>query len=115
MAGYTLKNTLTEHGHVARGVCEVNSRGCLTGICERTRIEKHGNTARYSENEGKTWKELPLNSTVSMNLWGSPRAFPAAGRILPDVPGSDEEPAKDEFFYLTWSTTSWQRDRQWSG
>ena len=54
MVGYVLENTLTENGHVARGVCETDENGHLVGICERTRIEKHGEQAEYTEDDGKT-------------------------------------------------------------
>ena len=70
MVGYELKNTLTENGHVARGVCETDGEGLLTGICERTHIEKRGEQAFYTEDDGATWTEIPMNSTVSMNIWG---------------------------------------------
>ncbi len=64
MAGYALKNTLTENGHVARGICRMDSRGFLTGIDERTHIEKQGEKAVYTEDEGKTWTEISMESTV---------------------------------------------------
>lgn len=70
MVGYDLKNTLTENGHVARGVCETDREGFLTGICERTHIEKRGDKAVYTEDDGATWTEIPMDSTVSMNIWG---------------------------------------------
>ena len=40
MVGYQLENTLTENGHVARGVCTMNEAGELVSVVERTRIEK---------------------------------------------------------------------------
>ena len=70
MVGYVLENTLTEDGHVARGVRETDENGHLVGICERTRIEKHGEQAEYTEDDGKTWTALPNDSIVSMNMWG---------------------------------------------
>ena len=70
MVGYLLKNTRTENGHVARGVCQVDDQGFLTDIHERTRIEKHGDSPAYTEDEGKTWEKLPDGTIVSMNLWG---------------------------------------------
>lgn len=70
MVGYELYNTLTENGHVARGVCTVDGDGKLTDIHERTRIEKHGDTAEYTEDQGKTWETLPKETLVSMNMWG---------------------------------------------
>ena len=70
MVGYYLKNTLTENGHVARGVCTANAEGKLTGITERTRIEKHADGPEYTEDDGKTWAKLPEDTIVSMNMWG---------------------------------------------
>lgn len=70
MVGYILENTLTEHGHVARGVCETSEEGYLTDIKERTHIEKTKDGAAYTEDEGKTWVNIPEGSMVSMNMWG---------------------------------------------
>lgn len=70
MVGYYLKNTLTENGHVARGVCSTDGQGRLTGIVERTRIEKREKGPAYTEDDGKTWIALSEDSIVSMNMWG---------------------------------------------
>ena len=70
MVGYELYNTLTENGHVARGVCTVNEDGKLLNIHERTRIEKHGEIAEFTEDDGNSWTELSEETLVSMNLWG---------------------------------------------
>ena len=71
MVGYILENTLTENGHVARGVCETDADGYLMGIQERTHIEKRPDgTTAYTEDEGATWTVIPEGSTVSMNMWG---------------------------------------------
>ena len=70
MIGYQLYNTLTENGHVARGICTIDEKQRLLGIHERTRIEKHENRAEYTEDDGKTWAELPEQTIVSMNMWG---------------------------------------------
>jgi len=76
MMGYVLGNTLTEHGHVARGVCTVSQDGYLVEIHERRRIEKSGESVQYTE-DGETWIEIPGESVVSMNMWGfTPRLFP---------------------------------------
>ena len=48
MVGYRLHNAMTEHGSVARGVCELRD-GYLTGITERTHIEKRGDDAAFTE------------------------------------------------------------------
>ena len=67
MVGYRLRNTVTEHGSVSRGICSVEN-GRLTDVVERVRIEKRGDAAAYLEDDG----EHPLtgDETVSMNLWG---------------------------------------------
>lgn len=68
MVGYRLRNTVTEHGSVARGVCDVKD-GRLVGITERTEIYKYGENAQYTE-DGIHFTELPGDTMVSMNLWG---------------------------------------------
>lgn len=75
MVGYALKNTLTEHGHVARGICRTNDQGFLEEIVERTHIEKRGDGAAYTEDEGKSWTEVSADSIVSMNMWGFSRSI----------------------------------------
>lgn len=70
MVGYIIENTLTDNGHVARGVCAVNDEGYLTEIAERTRIEKKGEGAAYTPDDGRTWIPIPRGSIVSMNMWG---------------------------------------------
>ena len=74
MVGYLLKNTVTEHGAVARGVCEETADHYLSRVTERTRIEK-GDPPRYTEDGGVTWTQLPADTIVSMNLWGFNRSF----------------------------------------
>jgi len=69
MVGYELYKTLTEYGHVARGVCSLDENGMLQEIAEKTRIEKHGNQAEFSD-DGENWTALPEDTIVSMNLWG---------------------------------------------
>lgn len=68
MVGYRVRNTVTENGSVARGVCEVEN-GLLTGVTERTKIFKDGNDAKYTE-DGETFVALPGDTIVSMNFWG---------------------------------------------
>ena len=70
MVGYKLENTLTDNGHVARGICVTDEEGNLVKIHERTHIEKREGMTAYTEDEGKTWVEIPEGSTVSMNMWG---------------------------------------------
>ena len=61
MVGYRVRNTVTEFGSVARGVCEVQD-GMLKGITERTKIYQRGDHAAFAD--------LPGDTIVSMNLWG---------------------------------------------
>lgn len=75
MVGYVLENTLTENGHVARGICVTDENGFLTDIHERTRIERRGDETAYTEDEGKTWTVIPRGSVVSMNMWGFSRSM----------------------------------------
>lgn len=70
MVGYMLENTLTENGHVARGVCETDENGKLTKITERVRIEKRADGPAYTEDDGTTWVSLSGDTVVSMNMWG---------------------------------------------
>ena len=75
MVGYQLGNTVTEHGHVARGVCQEDREGYLLRVTEHTHIEKDGADARFTEDGGATWTHLPGSTIVSMNLWGFTRSF----------------------------------------
>ena len=75
MVGYELRNTLTENGYVSRGVCSLDSDGYLTDIVERTHIEKDGDGAKFTEDEGKTYTGIDPESIVSMNMWGFTRGF----------------------------------------
>ena len=68
MVGYYLKNTVSDHGSVARGVCETEN-GKLTAINERLRIEKYENGIHYTE-DGENWVELHPDTLVSMNMFG---------------------------------------------
>ena len=68
MLGYQLRNTVTEFGSVARGVCHVQD-GMLLDITERTKIFKRGQNAAYTE-DGETFVPLSGDSLVSMNFWG---------------------------------------------
>ena len=74
MVGYLIKNTVTENGTVARGVCEETGEQFLSQITERTKIEK-GPPPRFTEDDGQTWTELDENTIVSMNMWGFTRSF----------------------------------------
>jgi hypothetical protein len=69
MIGYLLANTLSEHGHVARGVCESTPDGYLRNIRELLKIQKFADSIKFTE-DGASWTVLPRESLVSMNFWG---------------------------------------------
>ncbi len=75
MVSYLLKNTVSENGSVARGVCVPTDDGCLANVTERTRIETfEDGSIRYTE-DGENWVTLPGDTPVSMNLWGFSKSF----------------------------------------
>nr|WP_325189266.1 sugar phosphate nucleotidyltransferase [uncultured Oscillibacter sp.] len=103
MVGYLLKNTVTENGTVARGVCEETADNFLTRVTERTKIEK-GEPPRYTEDDGQTWTELSEDTIVSMNMWGFTRSFldEAWARFPAFLDKAlAENPAKAEYFLPT--------------
>ncbi len=67
MPGYILANTLSENGHVARGVA-VTENGCIKQIREIKKIMRIDGKTEYEENG--VWKPIDENSPVSMNFWG---------------------------------------------
>ena len=71
MVGYRLDKTLSEKGHVSRGICTVSPEGILEDIVERTMIKRlpEGHIA-YSEDNEITWTEISGDTPVSMNFWG---------------------------------------------
>ena len=99
MVGYLLKNTVTENGSVARGVCVGDANGYLAQIDERTRIEKYEGGIHFTE-DGENWLDLDENTPVSMNMWGFTPGFldevlkQFPGFLEKDVPGN---PLKSEF------------------
>ena len=102
MAGYRLRNTLTENGSVARGVCEVEN-GLLTGVTERTKIFKRGENAAFTE-DGETFTELSGDALVSMNFWGfTPYFLDVIWERFPAFldGGLRENPMKCEFYLPT--------------
>ena len=71
MVGYQLRNTVTEYGHVARGVCRMED-GFLTDVVEHTHIVKKDDDAAFTE-DGENFHFLSGDTVVSMNLWGFSR------------------------------------------
>ena len=100
MVGYLAKNTLTEHGSVARGVCEVDQKGELVNIVERLKIFKTPEGPAYTEDDGKTFVHFPEDNLVSMNFFGfTPSLFPALEARFPAflTEAIEKNPLKGEF------------------
>ena len=75
MAGFVLGNTLSDNGVVTRGICQVNNEGYLTDVVETFGIEAKGNEAVGKDEVGNP-VNMPLESLVSMNMWGfTPKFF----------------------------------------
>ena len=70
MVGFRVGNTLSESGTVSRGICENDENThLLTGVVERTKIERHDGTVQYLD-ENDEWVSIPDTTPVSMNFWG---------------------------------------------
>lgn len=99
MVAYLLKNTVTEYGSVARGICRVDE-GYLSDIVERLHIEKRGEDGAYTE-DGENWVPLSGHSPVSMNFWGfGPGMMEELERRFPEWLDKNlpENPLKCEYF-----------------
>lgn len=73
MVSFPLRNTVSEHGSVSRGVCRIED-GLLRSVTERTQIVKRGNDAAFTE-DGTHFTPLPGDTPVSMNFWGFRRGI----------------------------------------
>ena len=99
MVGYRLKNTVTEKGSVARGVCSSDENGMLTGIVERTKISTKDGRIYYTEDDVDT--DLDPDVLVSMNLWGfTPSYLKECEARFPKFldENLEKNPEKCEFF-----------------
>ena len=100
MVGYLAQNTLTEHGSVARGVCEVDQNGELVNIVERLKIYKTPEGPAYTEDDGQTFVYIPEDNLVSMNFFGfTPSLFPMLEQRFPEFLRDtlEKNPLKGEF------------------
>jgi hypothetical protein len=101
MVGYQLKNTVTEHGSVARGICESNEAGNLERVTEHTQIETYAGGIRSTMDGGKSWLRLDGDTLVSMNMWCFRPSFTKA--LIEQFPAFldkalVENPVKGEYF-----------------
>jgi dTDP-glucose pyrophosphorylase len=69
MVGFILRNTLSDFGSVARGVCRVDGDGLLQTVAELTKIERDGDAAKNTDTAGQITR-LTGDEAVSMNMWG---------------------------------------------
>jgi hypothetical protein len=83
MASFVLENTLSEHGSVARGVCQVSPQGRLLSVQEHLHIQRRMGAVMTSP-DGQSWAPLAPATPVSMNIWGfGPDIFAALGQQFP--------------------------------
>ncbi len=98
MAAFTLRNTLSENGTVARGVCKTDTRGFLTGVTERTKIERDGSGARMTLEDGSALI-FTGDEPVSMNIWGfTPTLFPFLSDQFAAFLADNAKDLKAEFY-----------------
>ena len=97
LIGYELEKTLSDHGSVSRGVCQVDENHNLVSIKERTKIYKENNTIIYEDEAGK--HTVPSDSSVSMNFWCfHPDLFSTTQQLLIDFVQANSTNIKAEFF-----------------
>ncbi len=98
MVGFKVENTLTENGHVARGVCNIEN-GYMTDIVERTKIMCRDGKIMFTEDE-ENWEEIPAGTPVSMNLWGfTPQIITEIENRFADfLKKNADNPLKCEFY-----------------
>ncbi len=97
MVGYQLQNTLSEHGSVSRGVCNMSEDGLLTKVTEMTHIVKENNEIKNKLPNGES---IPLsgNDVVSMNFWGfQPVLFEQITKLFVTFLQNNNENIKAEF------------------
>lgn len=101
MVGYRVGNTLSESGTVARGVCETDSEGNLTGIVERTQIKRIDGAVKY-KGENDEWITISDNKPVSMNMFGfTPDYFKYSDDSFIDFLEKNAEFLNAEYFIPT--------------
>jgi NDP-sugar pyrophosphorylase family protein len=98
MVGFVLRNTLSDFGSVARGVCQVSDDGYLEHIAELTKVERDGNGARNTDATGTVTK-LTGDEPVSMNFWGfTPQVFDQLRENFEKFLGSSGTDLKSECY-----------------
>ena len=95
---YLLKNTVSDHGYVSRGECQVNEKGYLVDVTECTHIEKTDGKLMRKDDDGK-FIPIDENTVVSMNFWGfTPKCFEFGGKLFERFLEANTENLKAEFY-----------------
>ncbi|MEE8400140.1 MAG: sugar phosphate nucleotidyltransferase [Desulfobacterales bacterium] len=111
MVGFALENTLSQHGSVSRGVCNVTDDGTLETITERTKIQHRQDEIQYQDSDG-TWHSLAGSESVSMNFWGfTPSIFPHLEETFITFLENHIHEPKSEFFLPITIDTLLKEDR----
>ncbi|MDD4631108.1 MAG: nucleotidyltransferase [Proteiniphilum sp.] len=98
MVGYRVGNTLSESGTVARGICETDAEGNLSGVVERTQVMRVNGMVSYKDENDK-WVPISDNTPVSMNMWGfTPDYFRYSDDYFIQFLKENAENIKAEFF-----------------
>jgi len=99
MVGYKMKNTLSEHGTVSRGVCQ-SKDGLLTDVVERTSIIRKGEKVVFMDEGIEV--EIDEDSVVSMNFWGfTPKYFEQSENDFKEFITKNANELKAEFYIPT--------------
>lgn len=98
MMGYVLKNTISDYGFVSRGECKVDENNFLTGITERTHIEKIDGILKFKDDVGEL-HPISENTIVSMNFFGfTPKYFDISSSMFEAFLEKNYKEPKAEFF-----------------
>lgn len=98
VVSYYLRNTLSDHGTVNRGVCEVSESGHLVSVKECVKIKRE-ESGVISYPEGEMIVNLPENTLVSMNMWGFlPTYFDYCEKLFIDFLHEEGNNPGSEFF-----------------
>ncbi len=99
MVGYTLHNTLSEHGTVNRGVCQVDDKNNLVEVIERTKIAEQNGVVNYNVGADEPLGTVDKNVPVSMNYWGfHPSIFDEIEKGLHDFMRANPDNPTAEYY-----------------
>jgi hypothetical protein len=97
LVGYQIGNTLSDYGSVSRGVCDMDDKGNMIGVTERTEVYWKDGDIYYKDANGET--QLSADSRVSMNFWGfTPAVFKQSEEMFKKFVDANENNPKAEFF-----------------